>query len=316
MDVAPIAYLVFNRPDLVRQTFARIREARPKQLFIISDSAKPEDKHNAAQVEAVRQTIEEAIDWPCDLIKDYAPQHMGCGKRISSGLNAVFEQAEEAIILEDDCLANTSFFQYATDLLEFYRYNEHVMHIGGSRWPCKAHHFKEYSYTFSTYALVWGWATWKRAWKHFDWDMQDWTTWQNKRELYKRIHYRSEKKRRQGDWERLYTKEDNVWAAAWIYAVMKQQGLCILPAQNMIKNIGLGPQGTHTKIEHHPLNLSDSKMHFPLKHPRRLYWNARCDRIFEKLNRMHYGAFDPMRLQHWEALARRLVRKYIKRIED
>jgi hypothetical protein len=106
----PIAFFVFNRPLVTSRVFSVIREVRPEQLLIIADGAradKPEEDEKCQEV----KNIVSKVDWPCQVFTNYSPVNLGCRRRISSGLDWVFERVERAIILEDDCLPEYSFFR-------------------------------------------------------------------------------------------------------------------------------------------------------------------------------------------------------------
>ena len=158
----PVAFIIFNRPSLTQIVFNTIRQAKPKQLFVIADGARfPEEKEKCQQArDIIRQ-----VDWDCEVLANYSDVNLGCGKRISSGISWVFEHVEAAIILEDDCLPHLSFFRYCENLLDYYRDDERVMAIGGDNFQ-DGNKKTPYSYYFSKYPHVWGWATWRRAWKH------------------------------------------------------------------------------------------------------------------------------------------------------
>ena len=127
----PVALFIFNRPDLTRQVFARIREARPERLLIIADGPR-NDRPGESELCAATRTTVETIDWDCDVERNFSDINLGCRERVSSGLDWVFSQREEAIILEDDCLPDGSFFRYCAELLEHYRRDERVVsiHVG------------------------------------------------------------------------------------------------------------------------------------------------------------------------------------------
>ena len=160
----PIVFIVFNRPELTRRVFASIREARPSKLLVVCDgprSGRPDDREKVA---AVRQVIANGVDWPCDVRREYSESNLGCRERVVSGLNWVFALVEEAIVLEDDCLPDASFFAFAEEMLARYRNDPRVLHIGGNNFTSDKYHLS-HSYAFSRYGHIWGWATWRRAWE-------------------------------------------------------------------------------------------------------------------------------------------------------
>src|SRR6266404_4767750 len=134
MTKTPLAFIVFNRPDLTAKVFERIREARPEHLLVVCDGPRKDVATDAQRVAEVRALIANGVDWPCKVVRNYAETNMGCRERAASGLNWVFSLTEEAIILEDDCLPDPSFFPYCEEMLERYRDTPEVMHINGTNF--------------------------------------------------------------------------------------------------------------------------------------------------------------------------------------
>ena len=164
-----IAICVFNRPDLTIQVFNQIRKVKPEKLYIIADAPRiynAEDNIRCKKVKAIFNDI----DWDCDVKTNYATENMGCCKRLSSGFTWVFENEEKAIFLEDDCLPNIDFFRYCDEMLEKYSDDNRIMLVSGTnvlgKWNISAD-----SYLFSKLGGIHGWASWRRAWKHFDLDI-------------------------------------------------------------------------------------------------------------------------------------------------
>src|SRR5688572_25173576 len=167
---SPVALFVFTRPALAARVFEAIRKAKPPQLFLIADG--PRDPADAPKCAASR-ALAQQVDWDCEVHTNFSDINLGCGHRIASGLDWVFSQTGEAIIFEDDCVPADSFFHYCDDLLERYRDDRRVMHIAGSSFlprNCRC----KYSYYFSKYASGLGWASWKRAWDHYNFAMPSW----------------------------------------------------------------------------------------------------------------------------------------------
>ena len=166
-----IALIVYKRLDTTKRVFNVIKLARPKKLYIIADGPKTQDEETATEL--VRIYLEENIDWECNITKFYSPTNLGCAKRVSTGLDEVFSKEEKAIILEDDTLPDISFFNYCEELLELYKSNHQVFHISGCNEYPKTFNTNA-SYCFSSIVNIWGWATWRRAWRNFDLTMSSW----------------------------------------------------------------------------------------------------------------------------------------------
>lgn len=262
----PVAFIIFNRPDTTRQVFEQIRAAQPPKLFVIADGPRGDRPAEAEKCRATRNIIE-SVDWDCDVFTNYSEINLGCKKRVSSGLNWVFEQVEEAIILEDDCLPNASFFPFCEQLLEKYRHQPQVMHISGDNFQLGQRR-TEYSYYFSIYNHCWGWATWRRAWQEYDITMQQ-LQHQSTKHLLKELL---------GDWlatqywwykfQRTAAGKIDTWDYQWTFSCWLNQGLSILPTVNLVSNIGFNVDGTHTKKRTDLLaNLPVESLNFPLVHP-------------------------------------------------
>ena len=246
----PVLFLVFNRPDTTQRVFDVIKKVKPTQLFIAADGpreSKPEDK---AKCLATRN-IAKQVDWECNVQTLYRERNVGCRVAISSGIDWFFENVDEGIILEDDCLPSKSFFWFCQELLEKYRDNKQVMQINGNFYLDGLMEFKE-SYYFSTLNACWGWATWKEAWKHFNSKMPGYFDFKKENGIdgyfrNKEISY----------WMKSYLDEAampscNIWSTQWAYAIIKNNGLSVTPAVNLVQNIGFmgdGTSGDHESFE-------------------------------------------------------------------
>jgi hypothetical protein len=169
----PVAFLIFNRPDTTKKVFDLIREAKPPKLLVVADGPR-QDKVGEVEKSMATRAIIDLVDWDCEVIANYSDVNLGCKVRVSSGIDWVFHEVEEAIILEDDCLPDLSFFRYCDELLERYRYDTRIMFISGDNFQF-GRRSNTNSYYFST-PPIWGWATWRRAWKYYDVDIKLWET--------------------------------------------------------------------------------------------------------------------------------------------
>ncbi|MBR1396888.1 MAG: hypothetical protein IJ563_05075 [Selenomonadaceae bacterium] len=131
------------------------------KLFIVADGPRANKPGEMEKVQQCR-AIKDMVDWECEVHTNFSDVNMGCKNRIVSGINWVFEQTEELIILEDNCVPDLSFFRFCQELLEKYRNDNRVLSIAGSNHD-EFEYFDE-SYAFSKFSSPWGWATWKRAW--------------------------------------------------------------------------------------------------------------------------------------------------------
>jgi len=238
----PVAFLVFNRPDTTEQVFAAIRQAQPETLLVVADGPRP-DRVGEADVCAKVRAIIEQVDWPCRVLKNYSDVNMGCKGRVSSGIDWVFTEVEEAIILEDDCLPHPDFFPFCEKLLERYRDDERVMMIAGTNFLIETPSLVD-SYCFSRFFSIWGWATWRRAWQHYDLNMEQWPRLRKQQQI-KGLYSQPFMWRHMTSlMEAGYYNRINTWDIQWAYSCLFNNGLCAVPRVNLISNIGL--TGTHT----------------------------------------------------------------------
>ncbi len=270
----PVAFLIFNRPDVTEQVFAAIARAKPPALLVVADgprAGRPGEAEKCAQARA----IIERVDWDCRVLKNYAAENMGCRRRVSSGLDWVFETVEEAIILEDDCLPVASFFPYCEALLERYRHDTRVMAVSGDNFQRGVRH-SPYSYYFSKYNHVWGWASWRRAWEHFDVDMATWPQFRDAGLLRSLCPIREEERLWTTIFNRVHAQEIDTWDYNWTYACWSQSGLTILPEVNLVSNLGFRPDASHTKAQSWVAELPTGEMG-ELRHPPFVQRNAVAD---------------------------------------
>lgn len=271
----PVAFFIFNRPDTTRLVFARIRAARPALLFVIADgprAARPEDAPHCAAA----RTVIEQVDWPCEVRTNYAVQNMGCGARLASGLDWVFDQVEEAIILEDDCVPAADFFPFCAQLLQQYRHDQRVMMISGSNLV--AHQQIAESYLFSRWYNVWGWATWRRAWQLYDFAMAEWAASRPTHLIEQAYPDKRVRRYLRRSFDLIRDHKIDTWDIQWFYTCLRNNGLSVVPAVNLIANIGT--TGTHTEGGHggaHPTGNLDTHR---LRHPQTVAAHPHFDTEF------------------------------------
>jgi hypothetical protein len=274
MTRAPVAFLIFNRPNETARVFERIRQARPRTLLVIADGPRDDAEHDL--VERTRSIVQQ-IDWPCDVRVNASATNLGCRKRVSSGLDWVFSEVNEAIVLEDDCLPDPTFFRFCDEMLERYRDEPRVMHIGGTNFQLGARPTSD-SYYFSAINQIWGWATWGRAWRgHYDVTMSRWPEVRDTNFLSDLIGEEIAAKVKIG-FDGVHSGKTDTWDNQWTFAMWLAQGLAVLPAVNLISNIGFGPGATHTKKANSAIaNQATEPIEFPLTHPARIVRNRDAD---------------------------------------
>ncbi len=262
----PIVFIIFNRADTTERVFAEIAKAMPSKLFVVADGPREERPGEAEKCAAARRIIDR-VDWECEVFKNSSDANLGCGIRPATGISWALQQVEEAIILEDDCVPNQTFFQFCEELLERYRNDTRVMSISGFDLLFGQNDAR-YSYYFQRFQGVWGWATWRRAWKYFDMGMKLWPTLRETPLLLNILGNDRAAEYFRSRFDLTYGGVKDIWDYQWLFALWAQNGLCISPSKNLVSNIGFGVDATHTKSPKGVwTNLPSVDMDFPLRHP-------------------------------------------------
>ena len=276
----PVVFLIFNRPDTTARVFETIRDARPPKLLVVADGSRPDRPGEADKCLATRKIIDR-IDWPCEVLTNYADVNLGCKKRVSSGLDWVFKTVPEAIILEDDCVPDPTFFRFCEELLERYRDDERVMMISGDNVQFGRSR-TSYSYYFSRYAHIWGWASWRRAWNQYDVTMRLWPEIRDGKWLQDILHDAAIEQYWDRIFEKVYKGEIDTWDYQWIFTCMTNSGLIAMPNVNLISNIGYGAGATHTTSQSIYAGMRTQPLSMPLSHPPFVIRDALADALMEK----------------------------------
>lgn len=260
----PVAFLIFNRPDTTGQVFREIAKAKPEKLLVVADGPRKEKAGEAEKCAQARKIIS-SVDWDCEVLTNYSDTNLGCKRRVSSGLDWVFDTVEEAIVLEDDCLPSRSFFPFCEELLSRFRHDARVMQVSGSNYLDTG---TAESYFFSKYGPIWGWASWRRAWKLYDVDMKLWPMIKKNRLHHDFCFNENEIAAREEIFDSVFNGNIDTWDYQWVFAKLVNNGLSITPQKNLVTNIGFGEDATHTtsKDDRRGL-LQRHELEFPLTHP-------------------------------------------------
>ena len=274
---APIALFIFNRPETTARVLERIADARPSRLLVVSDGPRTDRPDEVERCRQARALIE-AIDWPCEVVTNHADTNLGCRRRLSSGLDWIFSQAESAIILEDDCLPDPTFFPFCQELLERYRDDERVMMISGDNFQ-PAGRESPYSYYYSRFPHVWGWASWRRAWRLYDVSIARWPEVRMQQVIEDIVGNRRSARAWRAIFDAVHAGKIDTWDYQLTFACWMQNGLAILPEVNLVSNIGFGAAATHTTGESPVANLPTTAMSFPLRHPPFMFRDRAADAL-------------------------------------
>lgn len=304
MIATPIAFIIFNRPIHARESFATIRAQRPAKLFIIADGPRHNYAADKGLCSAAREVVQQ-IDWPCEVHHNYASKNLGLKRRVSSGLDWVFEQVDRAIVLEDDCVPHPDFFPFCDALLQHYESNERVSVITGNNFQ-DGRKRGDASYYFSKYNHCWGWATWRRAWQYYRGDLPFWPEWSHSFDWSNKMPDPVERRYWAAIFERVKRQEIDSWAYPWTASVWYRGGLTATPNVNLVTNIGFGPDGTHTISATNQEGLPAYPLG-PLTHPDKIEPDLIADRyVFNQT----FGG----RHQRWLPRLTRQVRRMTRRI--
>jgi hypothetical protein len=262
----PVVFVIFNRPDSTRLVFAEIARAKPSKLFVVSDGPRA---GRAADIERIAEAraIARQVTWECQVYTDFADVNLGAGRRIASGLDWVFSQVEEAIILEDDCLPDGSFFQFCQELLDLYRYDQRISMVSGDNFQFGRRRSDD-SYYFSKYGHIWGWATWRDRWVgKYDFEMAKWPAVRDANRIADLVGNKREAPYWKKIFERSYRGEFNAWDYQWVFTNWLEGRVSVVPSENLISNIGFNKEATHTKGASDLANMKRTSVKFPLRHP-------------------------------------------------
>lgn len=272
----PVLFITFIKFDTAFRVFEKIKEARPKKLYISSDGGRTLEEHR--KILDFRKKILEQIDWDCEVYTLYENKNSGCKYGPYNAITWFFNNEQQGIILEDDCLPDNSFFRFCDELLEKYKNDNQVFLISGLNF-CE--HFTKKlssSYSFTKIAHTNGWASWRRAWndvameyKNFQGDFTDFLP-----------LFISTKEKRY--WKKLFNQWkkkgfDQAWDYQWLFHIWFNRGVGIYPSTNMIQNIGLSHfYATHKIFDRHFASMKANPILFPLIHPKQIKRNLELEK--------------------------------------
>lgn len=262
----PVLLNVFNRPKLTRAVINVLRDCKIPLLYVHCDGPRCGNYEDIDRVKSVQHIIDEDINWECEVHKLYESENLGCGEGPYRAITWFFSNVEQGIILEDDCVPHPDFFMYCQILLEKYKNDERICHIGGNN---NGYLIKQSSYTFASgHHQTWGWATWKRSWQFVDYYLEDLSFSEFKKSV--RFYYKDI--RQQEYWWKIYdlVKKDRMNDSCWDYQYMfscwRRHSLAIAPSVNLVSNIGDGTDATHTQGESSVLHIPTRSI-LPLTYP-------------------------------------------------
>jgi len=255
----PVLLLIFNRPDPTVRLINALRIVKPRKVYVSADGPRAWVTGEAESCENTRAVIQQ-IDWDCEIVTNFAHQNKGCKNAVSTGISWFFSYEPEGIILEDDCIPNKSFFSFCEQMLDMYRNDHEVGHIGGTNFQ-DGKIIGNASYYFSKYPHIWGWATWRRAWQLYDLSMRNLDLFLSMNTLRKSCEYKSELYYWADKFQKAKNGEINTWDYQWVFALWFYGKKSIIPNLNLVENIGFSEIATHTKkIKKSLANIKTTEM--------------------------------------------------------
>ena len=277
----PVLFLIFNRPDLTNHVFETIKLYKPNKLYIAADGPRNNKSSDIQLCEETRKIVDK-INWDCEVKTLFRNENIGCKMNVSNGIDWFFENEENGIILEDDVVPNIDFFNFCEYCLNKYAEDTRIMMITGTNFLSDTDF--DSTYFYSKHFSIWGWATWKRAWKYYDISMQKWNDPKVKSDIKYMFNGNYIWKHFNYTFDSLSTYYIDTWDIQWVFSCIINNGYCITPKVNLISNIGV--DGTHSKsiTDSHFLEsytLGDSLVY---KAPNNFLVNSAYDKTLHYLN--------------------------------
>lgn len=264
---SPVLFIIFNRPDTTERVFDKIKEAKPKKLYIAADGPR-KDKIQEAELCSAARSVIDKIDWPCEVLTLFRENNLGCKYAVSSAITWFFDHEQQGIILEDDCLPSNDFFRFCDEMLDRYKNDSRIRHITGCNLQ-DGRKWGDATYYFSNNVHVWGWAGWKRVWDEYDVELKEY----KEEEVGEQLAKIFDEKLLVESWKSVFVELKKGNIDTWDYQVgfksFFNNGLCIIPNYNLISNIGFRPDGTHTfDPENRNSNIPFDKLPVTIIHPK------------------------------------------------
>ena len=253
----PILFLIFNRPENTLKAFEEIKKLKPKYLFVAADGVRPFVTEDVENCNATRKLVIDGIDWDCELKTLFREENLGCGKAVQSALDWFFNKVEMGVIIEDDIIADPSFYIYAKILLHRFKDNNKIFSINGCSL---SYENPEYDFGLTRYFNMWGWATWRRSNESVN---KTWLVYDGNNDFKKNSEFLKSlrlptilpQKKWYIKWQYFFDATKNgkidTWDYQWVYTCLKNKQYCIRPNLNMINNIGFNENSTHTRQAPH-----------------------------------------------------------------
>lgn len=289
---SPVLVMVYKRPDTVRQILEVLRQVKPPKLYISANAPHP-GKNEQLLVEETRAVFD-GVDWPCEIVKHFRTEHIPlAGMSLYYGIDWFFKNEEEGIILEDDVLPHPDFFSYCDELLERYRDDDDIFSISGRNCFYDEQPESPFSYYFTNFTAIWGWAGWRRSWNlyRFSIDYFDRESFINKLHSLRlpqscyRYYLNLYDQMKTGDVD---TEDFQFLLTQWYYNKKS-----ILPVHNLNKNIGFGRgDAVHKQVSKDKAALYGNQGIMPLIHPHSTTISSELEKEYLRQGNVQLASFD------------------------
>lgn len=285
-----VLLLIFNRPDKTAQVFEKIRQVKPLKLYVACDGPREGIKGEKEKV-TMAQAIATNVDWPCNVKKLFREKNLGCKRGVGTAVTWFFQNEEQGIILEDDCMPHIDFFAFCENLLNRYAKDKRVSVITGNNFQ-KGKWRGEASYYFSTYNHCWGWASWKRAWKQYQEDINFWPEMKFSHAWKKFKTNNSEREYWEKNFDQSYAGQIDTWDYSWTASTWYKNGVTATPNVNLVSNIGFGEEATHTKEKFNKCSNLPTYALSHITHPKEVKIDKDADKFtFRNVFQSKYSHF-------------------------
>ena len=308
-----VLLIFFIREDVLEKTFEAVRQARPRRLLLWQDGARANRPDDIEKVQRCREIVEN-IDWDCEVYKNYQTRNWGCDPSTFYSHKWAFSIVDKCIVLEDDCVPSQSFFPYCKELLDRYEHDTRINRICGMCQVDNVFEGYPYDYTFASSGSVWGWATWKRVADLWD-EQYSYLEDNYIIDLFLRNQKGGKKDLDYLNLTRTFKIEGVAhWEEIQSFARILNSQLCIIPTTNLIHNIGLGDESTHSNLSlssvpkklRHAFYKEAHDLEFPIKHPIYIIRNSKYEKGLDNATRPSFETY-------WLRL-KRLLRSLINKL--
>lgn len=273
----PILLIAFNRPEKTKIVFQEIKKYKPEEFYFAVDGPRDLSTDDIQKCEDVKK-IADMIDWDCEIHTLFQKENLGVDPGMETAISWFFDNVEDGIILEDDCLPQQSFFKFSEILLDKYKNDPKVFMICGTNFQ-DGENRGTGSYYFSNYP-TWGYAMWKRSWKNFDSKLNSFPVFKKNKEIHLVLQDVKQIRFWMKFFEKIYNKKFNFTDSRITYSMWKNKSVCIIPNKNLIKNIGFDADSTHAeKKDGDRLSINTESL-INIKHPEKISIDRDADDYF------------------------------------